>query len=82
MRQALFASRCHDERLLTEQGAQESCVQRIVYVDGLVARGEHADPGRPLQQRRRRMFAREDRRQVLHCRLDTACAPTGVPEAM
>ena len=48
-----------------EQGAQERGVQRVVYVDGLVARGEDADPGRPLQQRRRRLLALEDCHQRL-----------------
>jgi len=59
-----------------EQGAQERRVQRVVYVDGLVARGEDADPGRPLQQRRRRLLAREDRHQKLHFGLETVCAFT------
>ena len=58
-------------------GAQEGCVRRVVDVDGLAARRQDADPRRPFQEQRRRLFALEDGDQGLHIWLKPVCARCG-----
>ena len=51
----------------------------VMDVYGLVARGQDADPRRPLQKQRRLLLALEDGDERLHLRLEPICTQFSRP---